>query len=141
MTKKSTEDFHFKKFTKEERSTFSYWFYHWKAFNLTAYFLGVWKVKYLFHDIEKPFLRLFLPYKKVQAIHRRNNSHHLEYKHAPDYDYEAMVIDWECSRLTKYASPRNAVQEIIYKYNNYELSAPLCLKLINAAKKLGLLSK
>lgn len=137
-TKKSIGDFHFKKFTKEQRSSFSYWYYHWKAFNLTAYFLGVWKLKYLFHDIEKPWLRLFMPYKKVQDIHRRNNRHHLEYKYAPNYDWEAMVIDWECSGLTKFASPRNAVQEIEYKYNNYELNGAEYDKLLETAKNLGL---
>ena len=107
----NVKKYHFKKFNKEERSSFSYWYYHWKAFNLTALSLGAWKLKYLFHDIEKPWLRLFMDYKKVQEIHRRNNSHHLEYKHAPNYDWEAMVIDWECSHLTKYASPLTARQE------------------------------
>lgn len=69
----------FKKFTKEERSTFKYWFYHWCAFNYTACKLHAWRFKYLFHDIEKPWLRLFLPYKTVQRFHRKHNTHHLEY--------------------------------------------------------------
>ena len=67
-------------FTKEERSGFKYWFAHWCAFQMTALNLGCWKFKYLFHDIEKPILRLFFKYKTVQRIHRRNNRHHLEYK-------------------------------------------------------------
>ena len=56
-------------FDKEDRSTFPYWFAHWCAFQMTALNLGIWKFKYLFHDWEKPWLRLFLPYKKMM----RNN--------------------------------------------------------------------
>ena len=47
-------------FDKSQRSKFKYWFAHWCAFNMTALNLGVWKFKYLFHDIEKPWLMLFL---------------------------------------------------------------------------------
>lgn len=110
--------YHFKKFSKEQRSSFAYWYYHWKAFNLTAFHLGCWKFKYLFHDIEKPWLMLFLrDYEKVQTWHRVHNKHHIEYTNILDIDWEALVIDWECSRFTKYASPRNAYQEMCrFKY-------------------------
>ena len=92
-------------FTKEERSTFKYWFAHWCAFQMTALNLKAWKLKYLLHDIEKPFLKLFLPYKKVQQLHRKYNRHHLEYWRGQDYiDIDAMLIDWECSRFTKVAN-------------------------------------
>lgn len=93
-------------FTKEERSTFPYWFAHWCAFNMTALNLKAWKFKYLFHDIEKPWLKLFWPYEKVQKWHRTHNRHHIEYE--GNYDLEAMMIDWECSRYTKTAEPLNA---------------------------------
>ncbi len=159
--RKPIHDYKFKKFTKEQRSSFSYWYYHWKAFNLTAMSLGAWKFKYLFHDFEKPWLRLFLPYEKVQSFHRSHSRHHLEYKHSPtyissnlwaktynedgtecyegkDFDWEAMVIDWECSGLTKFACPRNAIQEIEYKYDNYELTSFEYKKLLETAKNLGL---
>lgn len=112
----------YKKFKKEERSSFSYWFWHWLAFNDMAKEFCVWKFKYLFHDIEKPFLKLFLPYKRVQEIHRRNNRHHLEYRKPDKRDWEAMVIDWECSRFTKLNCPRNSYQEALYKYTNNEMS-------------------
>ena len=59
-----------RRFTKAQRSTFHYWYYHWACFNLLAKKLGVWKFKFLFHDIEKPFLKLFLPYPKVKKWHR-----------------------------------------------------------------------
>lgn len=93
-------------FTKEERSTFTYWFAHWCAFQMTALNLKMWKPKYLLHDIEKPFLKLFLPYKKVQKLHRKYTRHHLEYWRGVDkIDIDAMLIDWECSRFTKISCP------------------------------------
>lgn len=102
-------------FTKEERSSFKYWFAHWCAFQMTAINLRCWKFKYLFHDIEKPWLKLFLPYDKVQHIHRTLNNHHLQYKHPNRIDWEAMVIDWECSRFTKEAAPLTARETMMMK--------------------------
>ena len=107
---KRLADYHFTKFDKSHRSGFRYWYNHWKAFNLTALALGAWKLKYLFHDIEKPWLMILWnrDYKRVQKWHRTHNPHHFGYKNAPNYDYEAMVIDWECSRFTKLAAQKNA---------------------------------
>lgn len=107
--------YHFKKFSKEQRGSFTYWYYHWKAFNLTAFHLGCWKFKYLFHDIEKPWLMLlWKDYKLVQTWHRAHNNHHIEYPHIFDIDWEAVVIDWESSQYTKFACPRNAYHELCY---------------------------
>lgn len=100
-------------FTKQDRSTFKYWFAHWCAFQMTALNLGIWKFKYLFHDWEKPWLKLFLPYRVVQKYHREHSKHHVEYalKHgAHNVDIDAMVIDNECSRFTKTASPYTAIE-------------------------------
>lgn len=98
-------------FTKEERSSFKYYFAHLCAYNMTALNLKAWKFKYIFHDFEKPWLKLILKdYKKVQKIHRENNKHHLQYKNPTKFDYKAMVIDWECSRFTKQDAPLNAAQ-------------------------------
>lgn len=105
-------------FTKEERSTFKYWFAHWCAFQMTALNLKAWKPKYLLHDIEKPFLKLFLPYKKVQQLHRKYNRHHLEYwRDVNKIDIDAMIIDWECSRFTKISCPLNATETWVYEKN------------------------
>lgn len=130
----------FKKFTKAERSSFSYWYYHWKAFNLTAYHLGHWKFKYLFHDIEKPFLKLILrDYKKVQKIHRKYNSHHLEYYKGIDkVNYIDLIIDWECSQYTKLASPNNAREEVQMKYLTNEISENVYNKLLITLDNLNL---
>jgi hypothetical protein len=101
----------FKKFSKEQRSSFKYWYYHWKAFNLTAFHLGHWRFKYLFHDIEKPWLMLFWKdYNRVQKWHRTHNNHHVEYNGI--WDPYAMIIDWECSRFTKIDAPMDAWQTL-----------------------------
>lgn len=102
-------------FTKAERASFSYWFAHWCAFQMTALNLKCWKFKYLFHDIEKPWLRLFLTYDKVQNLHRTLNNHHLQYKYPNRIDWEAMVIDWECSRFTKEAASLTARETMMMK--------------------------
>lgn len=99
-------------FKSEEKSTFKYWFAHWCAYNMVALNLKCWKFKYLFHDFEKPWLRLFLPYEKVRNFHRRNNKHHLTYKNPSKIDWEAVMLDWECGRFTKADCPRNCREEI-----------------------------
>lgn len=108
-------------FSNAERGGFAYTFAHWCAFNMTALNLGVWKFKYLFHDIEKPFLMLLFrnDYIKTRNWHKEHNRHHLRYKGRRGYDWEAMVIDWECSRFTKSEKPlaaRATMEEEIKKY-------------------------
>ena len=116
-----TEYCNFSMFGKEDKSTFPYWFAHWCAFQLTALNLKIWKFKYLFHDFEKPWMRLFMPYKKVQKWHRTHNNHHLEYGliHGFDkIDWEALMIDWECSRFSKKQCPLNCREELENKLSN-----------------------
>ena len=128
-------------FTKEERSSFPYWFAHWCAFQMTALVHRMWRAKYLFHDCEKPWLRLLFPYEKVQKWHRQYHNHHLEWLEnefdkwpgEPDialsrFDFEGMVIDWECSRFTKEASPLNA-REQLQEFNKlkYGSKYPNCI--------------
>lgn len=111
-----------KKFTKDQRSTFEYWFYHWRNYNLVALKLGIWKPKWLLHDIEKPWLKLIWgDYKRVQKWHKHHNSHHIFYGRRNGLnriDWLAAVIDWECSRYSKYAAPRTAREEIEYMIKN-----------------------
>jgi hypothetical protein len=104
-------------FSKKDRATFKYTFAHWCAYNMTALNLGVWKWRYLLHDIEKPFLKLFLKdYTLVQKHHRNHNKHHVEYYlRTGKCDFDGMVIDYECSRFTKSAHPLNAMQEFQHK--------------------------
>ena len=112
------------RFTKEDRSSFSYWFAHWCAFNMTALNLKCWKPKYLLHDIEKPWFKLFLDYSKVQTWHREHNKHHMLYPiiHGKDTgDWEAMIVDWECSHFTKQAAQLNAADEYKRMFDEFEL--------------------
>ena len=110
--------FNFKKFDKKDRSSFSYWYNHWKAYNMVAWNLGVWHPKYLLHDIEKPWLKLLWgDYEKVQKWHRHHNKHHIFYgrMHGMNkIDWLGAIIDWECSRYTKNAAPRTAREELDY---------------------------
>jgi hypothetical protein len=110
----------FSMFTKQDRSSFKYWFAHWCGFQLTALNLKIWKPKYLLHDIEKPWLKLFWDYKKVQKWHRTHNRHHLEYglKHGWDkIDWEALMIDWECCGLSKQEAQLDARETLNYEIN------------------------
>ena len=103
----------FKMFDRDDRSSFKYWFAHWCGFQIVALNFGIWKFKYLFHDIEKPWLKVLWKgdYKRVQKFHRTHNSHHLEYglKHGFDkVDWTALMIDWQCSALSKRQSQMDA---------------------------------
>ena len=130
-----------KKFDKTQRSTFPYWINHLLAFNLVSLNHKMWKPKYLFHDWEKPWLRLLFPYSKVQKWHRTHHRHHLEWlenalskdlTETPinKFDWEAMMIDWECSRFTKTASPLDARTQLREMETSGELSKfPRCKKL------------
>ena len=157
-------------FTKKDRSTFPYWFAHWCAYQMTALNCNAWKFKYLFHDIEKPFLKLFLDYPKVQKLHRTYNRHHPEWleNHLEAYsdkltdekikqfldrfDYEGAIIDWECCHFTKAEEPLDAHDEykrlLTYvdfyeKYPNITFNCynEFSKRLMDAIKKLGLENK
>ena len=138
-------------FSKKERSTFPYWFAHTCAYQMTALNCGVWKFKYLFHDIEKPFLKLLLPYSKVQRIHRIHHRHHPEWLenklkyydneicYEPDtlkklldkFDYDGAIIDWECCHFTKAEEPLDAYGEykkIFKDFRTFQEKYPLIAK-------------
>lgn len=128
-------------FTKEERSSFKYWFAHWCAFQMTALNIKAWKFKYLFHDIEKPWLKLLLrDYSKVQKWHRQHSSHHLLIdKKLSKLDWDAMIIDWECSRFTKESSPLTACEEYCKTIQSKPELKPILEKyMLPRLKKLGL---
>ena len=103
------------KFDKKDRSSFPYWFSHWAAYNLIALKLGVWKPKWLLHDIEKPWLKLiWRDYKRVQKWHKHHNKHHIfsgRRYGLNKVDWLAAVLDWESSRYSKNASLLTARQE------------------------------
>lgn len=102
-------------FDKKDRSSFSYWFAHWCAFQMVALNCHHWKFKYLFHDWYKPWLKLFMSYDKLQMFHNKHSKHHMLYwflsANNKEVDWEQMILDWECSRFTKQASPLTAEKE------------------------------
>lgn len=125
-------------FNKDERSSFKYWFAHWCAFNMTALNLKCWKFKYLFHDFEKPWLKLIWDYQRVQKYHRSHSRHHLSYRNPDKRDWIAMAIDWECSRFTKSSSPRNAREETMRKIEEDKYKYELVRYMLPTLDSLGL---
>lgn len=104
-------------FKEDECNSFKYWLAHWCAFQMTALNLHKWKLKYLLHDIEKPFLMLLWRNReKVRKFHVTHASHHPQGKPFKKIDLEAMLIDWECGRYTKEFSPMTARKFYEKKY-------------------------
>lgn len=124
----------------ENDGTFKYWFAHWCAYQMIALNCKAWKFKYLFHDIDKPFLALFIKnHKRVKEIHRRFNKHHITYSKRKKRDWEAMIIDWECSRFTKSFRTRTAREELNRKYIElHQLSEEEYNNCLNILNKFGL---
>ena len=120
-------------FTEKDKSTFKYWFAHWCAYQMTALNCKAWKFKYLFHDIEKPWLSLFFKHEFVKKWHRAHNKHHFERQ--GKRDWEAMIIDWECSRFTKTFRAKGAREELGRKYFELSLMTEseylLCKEILN----------
>lgn len=142
-----------KGFSSDKRGTFKYTFAHWCAFQMTALNYGVWKFRHLFHDIDKPFRMLWHrgDYRKVQRGHRHSRRHHIEYlldtymespehsayfdKHIEDLaDWEGMVLDWECSRLTKADKPEDAWETAVRMINEIQELGILYNGSVNAIK-------
>lgn len=112
-----------KKFDKSQRSGWRYYWAHWAAFQMVAVMLGVWRPRHLFHDWYKPWLKMFgIPYSEIQYIHRHSSRHHLEYlelNNETRFDWDSMIVDWECSQYTKEACKRNARQKLEHILNDY----------------------
>lgn len=126
-------------FDKSQRSTFKYWFAHLCAFNMVALLCRHWKFKYLFHDWYKPWMKLFgFSYDRIQKFHRRHARHHLEYKGRKSYDYEAMIIDWECSRFTKDGKDLTAREKYESLKKKVYFTSETTKGLLKALDKLGL---
>lgn len=103
---------------------------HWYFYQKVAFQLGVWKIKYLFHDIDKIILLLitFNP-KLVSKLHRKISSHHPN-NIFNNFDIEAAIIDWECARFTKPDKPLNAEKTLIKYYPQFsDIAMPILKKL------------
>jgi hypothetical protein len=90
---------------KEE---WSYLNAHRRAFKVTEIMLtGKSSWRSTLHDIDKYVLCL-LPEKIERTIHRWISPHHDEFCIPTWRDFQSMVIDWECARITKPSKPLNA---------------------------------
>lgn len=78
--------------------------------------------KYKFHDFDKLFMYVFLPYlgvDKISEIHKKINKHHIQNnKDFSDCDYIAAIIDWESASYTKPDKPMNARVFTEFKFKN-----------------------
>jgi hypothetical protein len=81
---------------------------------------------------------LWKDYKRVQRWHWTHNKHHIEWltassKHSiNDVDIDAMVIDNECSRLTKNQAQQTAIEYFSTEFHSGKYSL-LELSVLNRA--------
>ena len=89
---------------------------HYFAFmKLQKKLIGYYKYKY--HDVDKVFLYLFLPFlgtDGIKKIHKKINKHHI--KDYTSNNYEESIIDWECARFTKPDKPETAREQTMIKW-------------------------
>lgn len=111
---KSTKN---KKNMIKRKYTFTRWFAHWCAFQLTALNLKCWRPSMLFHDIDKPILNLVLSNDKVKKFHNNYSSHHLNSR---NLSIDDAIIDWQCSHLTKPDAQLLAKDTLVKYYSNID---------------------
>lgn len=112
-----------------------YTFKHIICINKLAIKYKVWKIRYLFHDVDKLFMYVLLFWKsskEIHKIHRLHSNHHIENIESKNIDWEMAILDWECARFTKPDKPLNARETLEKYYSEYKNN---CLPIL---KKLGL---
>lgn len=94
------------------------------------------KYKYKFHDVDKIFMYLFLPFlgvKLIKVIHSQINKHHInESKDSKECNYEEAILDWECARFTKLDKPETSYEYIV----SSKISSKHYLNLIKTWKRM-----
>ena len=120
---------------KDSYNHIPYTWKHYLAFlRVEKQLLG--KYKYMFHDWDKLFMYIFLPWlgvKRISRIHQRTNKHHpivtkggrkIFIKSPKRVNWEEAIIDWECARITKPDKPLNArdtLEKVYPEYKKYFL--------------------
>lgn len=128
---------------KDSYNHIPYTWKHYLAFlRVEKQLLG--KYKYMFHDWDKLFMYIFLPWlgvKRISRVHQRINKHHpivtkggrkIFIKSPKRVNWEEAIIDWECARITKPDKPLNARDTLEKFYPEYK---KYCLPVL---EKLGL---
>lgn len=86
-----------------------YTFKHWlMVLKLEKKYIGYYK--YPFHDLDKLFMYIFVPYlgtKVIQKIHTKFANHHLR-KYKKHMNFDEAILDWESARFTKPDKPLDA---------------------------------
>lgn len=94
------------------------------------YLTGRYSLSGWLHDCDKLLLYAvpWLNEKQIQRIHRRHQSHHVDYPQSKVQQLVQMYIDWDCAALTKPDKPLNAFATLIHFYRNkLPLMLPVCL--------------
>lgn len=77
------------------------------------------RYKYLFHDLDKILMYIFIPWlgtKKIKKIHQSINKHYIKiHKFSYECNYEEAIIDWECFRFSKKEKQMTAREYLEYK--------------------------
>ena len=88
--------------------------------------------KYIFHDIDKLFMYILLPFlgkRRIGQIHQKYQKHHpiytigkgkiKQFKSPSSVNWEEAIIDWECAKISKPDKPLNARDTMEKFYPEY----------------------
>lgn len=93
---------------------------HRKAFRkVEKQLFGRISLRGYLHDLDKVFLYPLLGKDITSKIHRRFAHHHIRCAKTKK-DFQQMVVDWECARLTKPDKPLNAYDTLYAFYPQLE---------------------
>lgn len=125
---------------KKRWEKINYTYRHKKAFlQVEKQLLGKNTFAGYTHDLLKMFSYFFLGIKITYFLHDKLNFHHTE-NIFKIYNYEEMVIDWECARFTKPDKPLNAYETYKkYYYDKMTLKQRIMVKLV--MQKFNLITK
>lgn len=129
---------------KDSWNHIPYTWKHYLAFlKVEKQYIGYYKYK--FHDWDKLFMFIFIPFlgeRFINQFHQKHQKHHPTYTTGVNWDshnknpnsirWDEAIIDWECARYTKPDKPLNA-RDTMEKY--YPQFKSYCEPILN---KLGL---
>lgn len=105
-----------KKFTLEECATLPYWWHHYLAVNAIAAMCHVWSFRFLFHDLEKPFLKfLWGDPDRVQEFHVTHANHHPHNKPFEKVNLVEMVVDLDAAFAQFNEANLESINDIVTK--------------------------
>lgn len=122
------------KIIKNIKKSYNHIPYTWKHYlafmKVQKELLG--KYKYIFHDWDKLFMFIFLPFlgdRIINQWHQKYNRHHPTFTTGENWDrnlkdpfkvdWNQAIIDWECARITKPDKPLDAYDTLFKFYPEY----------------------